>query len=135
MICIEYKDIKKTDICIDVRTKEEFNNMKLFKYNIPIINKVEHDLLKQRIYLAIPIIAKGLFKNKKLIKRDLKYYYETNNRNRFVIACSQGRLRSPFVYFYAKLLGYDAKILKYGIKPHFVKKKNDIKNLYGFLDI
>lgn len=135
MICIKYKDIKDTDICIDVRTKEEFNKMKLFKYNIPIINKAEHDLLKKHIYLAIPIIASGLFKNKKLIKRDLKYYYENNNKGRLVIACSQGRLRSPFVYFYAKLLGYDAKILKYGIKPHFVNKNNNIKNLYGFLDI
>lgn len=135
MIYIEYKDIKETDICIDVRTEEEFNKMKLFEYNTPIINKAEHDLLKRRIYLAIPIIAKGLFKNKNLIKKDLRYYYENNNKGRFVIACSQGRLRSPFVYFYAKLLGYDAKILKYGIKPHFTNKKNNIKNLYGFLDI
>lgn len=109
--------------------------MKLFNYNIPIINKAEHDLLKQHIYLAIPIITKGLMKNKESIKKDLEFYYNYHNKNRFVIACSQGRLRSPFVYFYAKYLGYDARILKYGIKPHFIKKKNSWKNLYGFLDI
>ena len=30
---IDYEDIQKEDITIDVRTIEEFNSMPLFKYN------------------------------------------------------------------------------------------------------
>ena len=45
---------------------------------------------------------------------------------------TQGRLRSPIMYLYARYLGIDAKILKGGIKPFFIKKDYNIRNLYGF---
>lgn len=131
---IELKDIKKQDVTIDVRTIEEYENMNLLEHNIPLINKDEHDFLKKHIYLALPIILKGFIRNKKLFKdrlHELSHY----RRYRLIIGCSQGRLRSPIIYFYARYLGIDAKILKGGIKPYFIKKKHNIKNLYGFLDI
>lgn len=131
---IEYKDILKTDVTIDVRTIEEFQKMPLFEHNLPIISKKEHDLLKKKIYLAIPIVLKGFFKNKAIIEKELERlcHYRTY---RLIIGCSQGRIRSPIVYLYARYLGIDAKILKGGIKPFFVKNSKTLKNLNGYLDI
>lgn len=131
---IEYQNIKKDDISIDVRTPEEFNKMPLFKYNVPVINKTQHEYLKKHIYLALPIIIIGFFENKKTIKNQLLLLSE-NKTKRVIIACSQGRLRSPIIYFYAKFLGLKAKVLKNGIKPYFGFKKKNLKNLYGFLDM
>ena len=71
---IDYEDIQKEDITIDVRTIEECNSMPLFKHNIPLINKEEHDRLKKRIYLAIPIILKSFIKNKEEIKKQLLFF-------------------------------------------------------------
>lgn len=131
---INYKEIKSNDVTIDVRTHEEFKAMPLFKCNVPVIDKKQHDTLKKHIYLAIPIVIAGFIKNRKAIKEELHSlsHYRTY---RLIIGCSQGRIRSPIVYFYAKYLGIDAKILKGGIKPHFINKNHNIKNLYGFLDI
>lgn len=131
---IDFKDIKDTDITIDVRTKQEFENMTLLSYNVPIINHKDYKLLKKRIYLAIPIVLKGLFKNKKEIAEQL-HELSHYRKYRLILGCSQGRLRSPIMYLYAKYLGIDAKVLKSGIKPFFIKKDYNIKNLYGFLDI
>lgn len=131
---IEYKDIKSNDVAIDVRTPEEFNKMPLFEYNVPIINKEQHDYLKSHIYLAIPIVIKGFFENRIAIKERLLSLSE-NKSKRLIISCSQGRVRSPIIYFYAKSLGLKAKILKGGIKPHFGFKQKNLKNLYGFLEI
>ena len=42
-----------------------------------------------------------------------------NNRQyKILIGCSKGRLRSPAVWLYARFLGIDAKILKYGVKHY-----------------
>lgn len=131
---IKYEDIKPNDVTIDVRTKEEYESMTLLEHNLPVISREEHQLLKKRIYLTIPIVLKGFFKNKSILKNrlhELSHY----RRYRLIIGCSQGRVRSPIVYFYAKYLGIDAKILKGGIKPHFGFKQKNLKNLYGFLDI
>lgn len=131
---IKYENINGDDICIDVRTPEEFNKMPLFEHNVPIINKKQHDYLKSHIYLAIPIVVKGFFENRIAIKERLLSLSE-NKSKRLIISCSQGRVRSPIIYFYAKSLGLKAKILKGGIKPHFVFKQKNLKNLYGFLEI
>lgn len=131
---IKYEDIKPNDVTIDVRTKEEYESMTLLEHNLPVISREEHQLLKKRIYLTIPIVLKGFFKNKSILKNrlhELSHY----RRYRLIIGCSQGRVRSPIVYFYAKYLGIDAKILKGGIKPHFGFRQKNLKNLYGFLDI
>lgn len=131
---IKYEDIKPNDVTIDVRTKEEYESMKLLEHNLPVISREEHQLLKKRIYLTIPIVLKGFFKNKSILKNrlhELSHY----RRYRLIIGCSQGRVRSPIVYFYAKYLGIDAKVLKGGIKPHFGFRQKNLKNLYGFLDI
>ena len=68
---IKYENINGDDICIDVRTPEEFNKMPLFEHNVPIINKKQHDYLKSHIYLAIPIVVKGFFENRIAIKERL----------------------------------------------------------------
>ena len=131
---INYEEIKSNDVTIDVRTHEEFEAMQLFEHNVPVINKTQHNILKKHIYLAIPIIFIGLIPNRKAIKEKLHSlsHYRTY---RLIIGCSQGRIRSPFVYMYARYLGIDAKVLRYGIKPHFIKKDYNTKNLFGFLDI
>lgn len=131
---IDINKITKEDITIDVRTIEEFETMPLFKHNVPIINKNEHDTLKRKIYLAIPIIIKSFIKNKPYIKKQL-LTLSNNKDKRLIIGCSRGRLRSPIVYVYARALGIKAKVLKKGIKRFYVEDVNNFKNLYGFLDI
>lgn len=131
---IKYEDIEDLDVTIDVRTKKEYENMKFFVYNIPIINEDDYIFLKKHVYLAIPIVLKGLVKNNKAIKQQL-YKLSKDKKYRIILGCSQGRLRSPIMYLYAKCLGINAKVLKGGIKPFFINKDYNIKNLYGFLDI
>lgn len=42
---IKLEDIKD-EVTIDVRSKEEFEKMPLFKYNVPVIDEKDHKLLK-----------------------------------------------------------------------------------------
>ena len=131
---IKYEDIKETDITIDARTLTEYDNMKFFKYNIPIINEKQHKTLKKFPILSVPIVLKGLWDKSSEITYEL-YDLSDFCEKRIIIGCSQGRLRSPILCLYAKCLGINAKVLKGGIKPFFSKTKYSIKNLYGFLDI
>lgn len=114
---------------IDVRSEEEHKEMPLCKYNIPVINKNEHNILRKNIYLAIPIILYGLIKNRKLIKRDLLTISD-NKAKKVVIGCSQGRLRSPIVCIYARMLGIKSFVLKNGIKQYYVPKERGIKSWF-----
>lgn len=114
---------------IDVRSEEEHKEMPLCKYNIPVINKNEHNILRKNIYLAIPIILYGLIKNRKLIKRDLLTISD-NKAKKVVMGCSQGRLRSPIVCIYARMLGIKSFVLKNGIKQYYVPKKRGIKSWF-----
>ncbi len=114
---------------IDVRSEEEHKEMPLCKYNIPVINKNEHNILRKNIYLAIPIILYGLIKNRKLIKRDLLTISD-NKAKKVVIGCSQGRLRSPIVCIYARILGIKSFVLKNGIKQYYVPKERGIKSWF-----
>lgn len=118
---IKFKDITN-EITIDVRTRSEFNNMKLFKYNIPVINEYDHMRIKTFYPLAIPIILISLYRNRNYIKRNLLLLSE-NGKLPIVIGCSRGRLRSPIVFLYAKLIGIkNCKILFGGIKVLFLNK-------------
>lgn len=114
---------------IDVRSEEEHKEMPLCKYNIPVINKNEHNILRKNIYLAIPIILYGLIKNRKLIKRDLLTISD-NKAKKVVMGCSQGRLRSPIVCIYARMLGIKSFVLKNGIKQYYVPKERGIKSWF-----
>lgn len=109
---IKLEDIKD-EVTIDVRSKEEFEKMPLFKYNVPVIDEKDHKLLKKYIMIAFPIILIGLIKNRKNIKRDL-LRLSNNKEKTIVLGCSQGRLRSPIVAFYSRCLGIDTKILEGG---------------------
>lgn len=105
-------EYKKT---IDVRSHEEYRLSPILQYNIPIINKKEHEFLHRHLYLAGIIVFYGLFKNRHFLKKELLKI--SNNKNdKILIGCSQGRLRSPSVWLYARFLGIDAKILKNGVK-------------------
>lgn len=123
---IKLEDIKD-EVTVDVRTKEEFERMPLFKYNIPIINAREHQKVKKMYPLAFIIIYNGFSKRKLEVKKSLLKISD-NGRKKLVIGCSRGRLRSPFVYFYARSLGIECKVLSRGIKRHFQKKENTLKN-------
>ena len=104
---------------VDVRSSEEFNSTTLLQHNVPVINLAQHQLLHKHLYLAGIIVFYGLFKNRQFIKRKL-LEISNNKKLRILIGCSQGRLRSPAVWLYARFLGIDAKILQYGIK-HYVE--------------
>lgn len=114
---INYEDIQTDDITIDVRTSEEFLNKTIFESNIPIINKKEHQKLKKIPFLAIPIILNSLRKNRYEIMYQI-YFFSYFGKRRLIFGCSKGRLRSPIMYLYARLLGVDAKVLKKGIKTY-----------------
>ncbi len=126
---IKLEDIKD-EVTIDVRSKEEFEKMPLFKYNVPVIDEKDHKLLKKYIMIAFPIILIGLIKNRKNIKRDL-LRLSNNKEKTIVLGCSQGRLRSPIVAFYSRCLGIDTKILEEGIKQYFKPVKKGIKKWFS----
>lgn len=117
---IAFKDIT-TEKTVDVRTECEFKKMPLFKYNIPIINEKEHALVKKIYPIAFIIIYRGLRLRRKQIKEDLLKISE-NGKCKLVIGCSRGRLRSPVMYFYARSLGIECKVLSRGLKRKFEKK-------------
>ncbi|MGL4992227.1 MAG: hypothetical protein ACRCYE_03410 [Sarcina sp.] len=113
------------EVKIDVRTKSEFKKMPLFDNNIPVIDEQEHKIIKKIYPIAFFIIGYGLYKRKKYIKSRLLEL--SDNRNlKIVIACSRGRLRSPVVYFYAKYLGINCKVVSKGLKRFFEKEPNSI---------
>lgn len=120
----------KDEVTIDVRSKEEFEKMPLFKYNIPVIDEKDHRLLKKYIMIAFPIILIGLIKNRKIIKGDL-LRLSNNKEKTIVIGCSQGRLRSPIVAFYSRCLGIDTNILEGGIKQYYKPAKKGIKKWFS----
>lgn len=114
---INYEDIQKNDVTIDVRTFEEFNNKTIFECNLPIINRDEHMQLKKIPFFAIPIILNSLIKNRKDIMNQL-FFFSYFGERRLIFGCSKGRLRSPIMCLYARLLGIEAKVLKKGIKTY-----------------
>ncbi|WP_152891744.1 hypothetical protein, partial [Clostridium tarantellae] len=105
----------RTEVTIDVRTKTEYKLMPLFSCNIPIINEKQHKIIKKFYPLAFFIIFLGIYKNKNFIKETL-INLSNNKKNKIIFGCSRGRLRSPMMYFYAKYLGIDCKVLYKGIK-------------------
>lgn len=110
---IDYNEITD-EITVDTRTKEEYSKTQVLNYNIPIITKEEHEFLHRYLLIAEIVILYGLFRNIKNIKKEL-IKISKNKKNKLVIGCSKGRLRSPTMWAYAKLLGIDAKVLKGGI--------------------
>lgn len=110
---IKYNDITD-EITIDARTVEQYKSEKKLQYNIPIINKVQYDFLHKHLIIAELVIIYGLLKNIKNIKADL-IKISNNKNSKIVIACSKGRLRSPTLWAYAKLIGIDAKVLDGGV--------------------
>ena len=122
---IYLKDIKD-EVLIDVRSYEEYVSMPLCKHNIPIINQKDHEFLRKHIYLAIFIILYGLIKNRKKIKQELLDKSD-NRKNKIVVGCSQGRLRSPIACIYARLIGINCKILKGGIRQYYKPKRTKNK--------
>ena len=120
---IKYHDITD-EITIDARTVEQYKSEKKLQYNIPIINKVQYDFLHKHLIIAELVIIYGLLKNIKNIKADL-IKISNNKNSKIVIACSKGRLRSPTLWAYAKLIGIDAKVLDGGVVSIKSSKLNE----------
>ncbi|WP_373600917.1 rhodanese-like domain-containing protein [Paraclostridium bifermentans] len=110
---IDFKDISN-EVTIDVRTKEEYLKNGRLDYNIEIITKREHEFLHKHLFWAEVVILYGMIKNLKYIKSQL-INLSVNKERPVVIGCSKGRLRSPTMWIYAKMLGIDAKVLRGGI--------------------
>lgn len=110
---IDYKDISN-EVTIDVRTKEEYLKNGRLDYNIEIITKREHEFLHKHLFWAEIIILYGMIKNLKYIKSQL-INLSHDKEKPVIIGCSKGRLRSPTMWIYAKMLGIDAKVLRGGI--------------------
>lgn len=123
---IRYHDITD-EITVDARTRDQYNSDKKLQYNIPIINKIQYDFLHRHLIIAELVIIYGLLKNLRNIKRNL-IKISNNKKSRIVIGCSKGRLRSPTLWAYAKLLGIDAKVLEGGVVNIDSKKLN--KNIF-----
>lgn len=114
---IKYEDITD-EVTVDCRTEEEFYRMPLFKYNIPIITKRTHQMIKRFYPCALFVITYCLYRDRDRLKRELMRRSKGCNR-KLVIGCSRGRLRSPILCLYARYLGIDAVILSKGIKRFF----------------
>ncbi|MGL4762167.1 MAG: hypothetical protein ACRC6T_09170 [Sarcina sp.] len=131
---IKLKEIT-SEKTVDVRTKEEFELMPLLKYNIPIIDKEEHQKVKKMYPLAFITIYIAFRKRRKEIRRALLEVSE-NGKYKLVIGCSRGRLRSPYVFFYARSMGIKCEILSRGIKRHFeVRPTKLIDRIYAYFDL
>lgn len=120
---IKYHDITD-EITIDARTVDQYKSEKKLQYNVPIINKVQYDFLHKHLIIAELVIIYGLLKNIKNIKADL-IKISNNKKSKIVIACSKGRLRSPTLWAYAKLIGIDAKVLDGGVVSIKSSKLNE----------
>lgn len=120
---IKYHDITD-EITIDARTVDQYRSEKKLQYNVPIINKVQYDFLHKHLIIAELVIIYGLLKNIKNIKADL-IKISNNKKSKIVIACSKGRLRSPTLWAYAKLIGIDAKVLDGGVVSIKSSKLNE----------
>lgn len=118
---IKFDDINNRKL-IDVRTKSEFLDMNMTKYNIPVINEEQHLRIKRFYPLAIFIIVKSIIKNREGIK-ELLIEVSNNKSEEVIIACSRGRLRSPITYIYARLIGIKCRILWGGLKKIYLLKK------------
>lgn len=118
---IKFDDINNRKL-IDVRTKSEFLDMNMTKYNIPVINEEQHLRIKRFYPLAIFIIVKSIIKNREGIK-ELLIEVSNNKSEEVIIACSRGRLRSPITYIYARIIGIKCRILWGGLKKRYLLKK------------
>ena len=118
---IKFDDINNRKL-IDVRTKSEFLDMNMTKYNIPVINEEQHLRIKRFYPLAIFIIVKSIIKNREGIK-ELLIEVSNNKSEEVIIACSRGRLRSPITYIYARHIGIKCRILWGGLKKRYLLKK------------
>lgn len=118
---IKFDDINNRKL-IDVRTKSEFLEMNMTKYNIPVINEEQHLRIKRFYPLAIFIIVKSIIKNREGIK-ELLIEVSNNKSEEVIIACSRGRLRSPITYIYARLIGIKCRILWGVLKKRYLLKK------------
>lgn len=112
---IRYKDISSNDRLIDVRTRTEYRETRLFPINMPIVNEQQYEKIKKFYPIAFFIILKNLLLNRKKIKKRLLKESDCGIFS-LVFISSRGILRSPLVCIYAKILGLDAKILLGGIK-------------------
>lgn len=118
---VKFENINGRKI-IDVRTKTEFLIMNMTKYNIPVIDELQHERIKSFYPLAIFIIIIGIIKNRRKIKK-LLLEISDNGNDEVIIACSRGRLRSPITYLYARIIGIRCKILWGGLKKRYLCKK------------
>ena len=118
---IRYENISSDDVLIDVRTHTEFRKQRLFPINLPVIDEREYAKLKKFYPSAIFIVTKNIIINRKKIK-DRLLKESNQGMFRIVFTCSRGRIRSPLICIYAKLLGLNAKVLSGGVKGQYKEK-------------
>lgn len=116
-IFIKFEDIKD-EVTIDCRTEEEFYRMPMFKYNIPIITKKTHQMIKKFYPCALFVITYCLYRDRERLRSELMRYSKHGTK-KLIIGCSRGRLRSPILCLYARHLGIDAVVLSKGLKRFF----------------
>lgn len=119
---IKYENISSDDRIIDVRTRTEYKETRLFPINMPIINEQQYEKIKKFYPSAFFLIVKSMITNRKKIKNRL---LKESNYGTFslIFVCSRGRLRSPLVCIYAKILGLNAKVLLGGVKGQLQSNK------------
>lgn len=115
---VNFSDLSKEDLIVDVRTKEEHTLGSVTDINIPILKQEDRGFYLRHTWLVIPVIVNGLWKNRKEVCDSIDNVVITNNIKYIVIACSKGRLRSPITWWYLRFKYKDIKfkVLKGGIK-------------------
>lgn len=93
---IDMDEINEDYITIDVRTVEEFIKYSPLKYNVQIINRKEHLFLHKHKRIAGLVVLYGLIKSHRRIRSEL-IRISNNKKEKLVIGCSKGRLRSPML--------------------------------------
>lgn len=117
---VKFKDINGERL-IDVRTRKEFVETNLFPINIPIINGEQYAKIKRFYPCALFVIGVNLIKDRKRIK--LRLLEESNfGMYPIILACSRGRLRSPLMCVYARMLGINARVLWGGVKGEYKRR-------------
>ena len=125
---IEFKEIPKNSVTIDVRTKVEYADNEILQYNIPIMSEKEHRMMKRWIIFAFLIIVYKIYQNRDTIDREFEKVLKESLGHDFVFGCSRGRLRSPLTAMYiAHRYKVRVYVIRGGVK--YLKFKNDAINV------
>ncbi|GAA0101737.1 hypothetical protein UT300012_24520 [Paraclostridium bifermentans] len=117
---VNSSELQINDILIDVRSEEEFITGSITEHNVPILRQEDRGFCYRYTPLVFLVIGNGLYKNRESLCDYINEVALNEKKNRVVIACSRGRLRSPITWLYLsiKYPELEFKVLRGGIKGY-----------------